>query len=371
MKSKPYLNIQIIASFSIVILLSSCQGVKPSSSQATPNNISSVLVTQTRQHSPTKTYSIKPTTTRRITTPMPTITPIASPTLYELNEIAFTGTGEDRYNDEIYLVYPNSLRLVNLTQNPAADFMPAWSPDGSRIAFISSRNNQSLQIYVMNADGSEVQQITNSDLIPLHRPSWSPDGKRIVFDAQNPDGTDGIFIVDLDNREITNLINDQSHNLDPDWSPDGTQIAFSSDRDGLNEYDFDIYTLDLSTNNVHRLTKELAREAQPDWSPDGSQIAFSRFSENRAPYICIINPDGSNLKELLSVNTEEGGTSAAWSGDGTRIAFQDLRAIENGPILDWLNSVFIDSIYVMNSDGTSTVRLTFGDVLAQYPDWRP
>jgi TolB protein len=369
MKKNLYLLITIF--LCSLLWMASCRDGSPLSSPAMTTSVSTLSIKETVEPTGNMTNDIQPSPTWPITTPTLTRTPFLSQTPDDLNVIAFTGTGEDRENQEIYLVNENSLRLVNLTQNPAADFMPAWSPDGSQIAFISSRNNESMQIYIMSADGSEVKQITDTDLIPLHKPSWSPDGKRIVFDAKNQDGFGSISIVDLNSFEITSLVDEASDNLVPNWSPDGKQIAFISNRDGSNEGDFHIYLLDILTNEIHRLTDDIASDTSPEWSPDGKYIAFSRDTSARAPYICIMSPDGLNLKELLSGNREIGGDFPSWSGDGRMIAFQDLRPIDSGLILEWLNSVYIYSIFIMNSDGSGTERLTFGNIFAQYPDWRP
>ena len=363
----------IYITLGIILLVSSCQGKKPTITQTNMYTTPTVRLIETMQPSLTPKRSIQPTTTCIVSAMASTTTPLISPTSDNQNVIAFTGTGEDPFNSEIYLVFLNNNKSINLTQNKAGDIMPAWSPDGTRIAFISNRNSDNLQLYIMYADGSEIQQITDGNLRPLHRPSWSPDGSKIVFDAIKPDDTDGIFIVNLINKDIITLINSSFHNMYPSWSPDGTQIAFSSDRDSTTAYQFNIYTLIISTNEVHRLTSVPETDIEPDWSPDGSKIAFSRYINNW-PYIYIMDQDGLNVEMINPekiTKDQEGGGTPTWSGDGTKLAYSNTVPIENGPILSWINTVWIDSIFVMNSDGSGSTRLTFGNLVATHPDWRP
>jgi Tol biopolymer transport system component len=365
--------IDLISLMMYLLSLAGCQRSNITLVQTSPTPSPMVVRTGTIQPSSTLISTIKPIITNPTATRAFTATPLISSTMAKPNVIAFTGTGDDPNNEDIYIINLNNLKLVNITQNPAADMMPAWSPDGTKIAFISSRNNNNLQLFIMNPDGSGAQQITTGEPLPLHRPSWSPDGLKIAFDAQNPDNSVGIYVVNVNTKILTTLINDSSDNFNPAWSPDGTKIAFSSNRAGPGVYDVHLYVLDLVTNHIKQLTNDQERDWSPDWSPNGNQIAFTRFI-NGWPYLYLINADGSDLREIIpaKINADqEGGGNPSWSGDGSMIAFQDSVPIEEGPILKWLNSVWISSIFIINSDGSGTIRLTSGNVFAEYPDWRP
>jgi Tol biopolymer transport system component len=137
------------------------------------------------------------------------------------------------------------------------DIDPTWSPDGMRIAFASSRNG-SRQLYVMDSDGSEVDQLTDLNNMG-GRSSWSPDGTKIAF-YRGPEGDHNIYIVDVNTKEVTRLTSG-GDNLGPSWSPDGNWIAFTSFRDGNNE----IYIIHPDGKGLTRLTDSPTSDWQPRW----------------------------------------------------------------------------------------------------------
>jgi Tol biopolymer transport system component len=137
------------------------------------------------------------------------------------------------------------------------DIDPTWSPDGSMIAFASSRAGQR-QLFVMNADGSNVRQVTDLNNMG-GRSSWSPDGTRLAF-YRGPAGDHNIYIINLDGTGLVRLT-DGGDNLGPSWSPDGNWIAFTSFRDGNNE----IYLVHPDGTGLTRLTENTISDWQPRW----------------------------------------------------------------------------------------------------------
>ena len=123
--------------------------------------------------------------------------------------------------------------VTSLTYHSRSDYSPAWSPDGQRIAFVSFRDGN-YEIYVMNADGSEITRLTDTSRYAARvfdgSPAWSPDGQRIAFQSDR-DGNYEIYVMYADGSAPTRLT-DGSDNGNPVWSPDGQRIAFTSDRDG-------------------------------------------------------------------------------------------------------------------------------------------
>ncbi len=137
------------------------------------------------------------------------------------------------------------------------DIDPTWSPDGTRIAFASSRAG-ARQLFVMDADGSNIRQIT--DLSDMGgRSAWSPDGTRLAF-YRGEFGNRNIYVINVDGKGLVQLTNG-GDNLGPSWSPDGNWIAFTSFRDGNNE----IYIMHPDGTGVTRLTNNRISDWQPRW----------------------------------------------------------------------------------------------------------
>ncbi len=173
-----------------------------------------------------------------------------------------------------------------LTQNAVADSNPAWSPDGSRLAFTSARDGGN-DIYVMDADGGNVQRLTNDGV--NYQPTWSPDGSHIAFVKEGSFGTD-IYVMAADGSGpvgITGLVNCS----EPAWSPTGARILFVIG--GLFEQTRDIYVMNSDGSAPDRLTSSSGWEAGPTWDPSGNRIAYLR----RDP------PPGGSLGTGFTVHT--------------------------------------------------------------------
>ncbi len=163
-------------------------------------------------------------------------------------------------NVEIYVMNADGSGQKNLTNNPAIDKNPAWSPDGKKIAFDSYRDGNQ-DIYVMNADGSGQKNLTN-DLINGGYPAWSPDGKKIAFDSYR-DGNWEIYVMNADGSGQKRLTNNPADDNFPSWSPDGKKIAFMSDRDG----NLEIIVMNADGSGLENLTNNPADDGYPSWSP--------------------------------------------------------------------------------------------------------
>ncbi|HNO93573.1 MAG TPA: hypothetical protein PKJ84_05350, partial [Anaerolineales bacterium] len=137
------------------------------------------------------------------------------------------------------------------------DIDPSWSPDGSMISFASSRAG-ARQLFVMNADGSNIRQVT--DLKDMGgRNTWSPDGTKLAF-YRGPQGDRNIYVINVDGTGLVKLT-DGGDNLGPSWSPDGNWIVFTSFRDGNNE----LYIIHPDGTGLTRLTNSTISDWQPRW----------------------------------------------------------------------------------------------------------
>ncbi len=164
--------------------------------------------------------------------------------------VIFTKNG-----DGLWLMRPDGRNPHRLTNRDDID--PTWSSDGSMIAFASSRAG-ARQLFVMNADGTNIRQVTNLDFMG-GRSSFSPDGTKIAF-YRGPSGDRDIYIINIDGTGLVQLT-DGGDNLGPSWSPDGNWIAFTSFRDGNNE----IYIIHPDGTGLTRLTNRPISDWQPRW----------------------------------------------------------------------------------------------------------
>ena len=132
------------------------------------------------------------------------------------------------------------------------------TPTG-KIAFDSDRDGN-LEIYMMNADGTGQTRLTNDSAYDSF-PAWSPDGSRIAFGADRGEGRPNIYVMSADGVGQTGLTTDPAQDGVPAWSPDGSKIAFLSNRDG----NWDIYVMNADGTGQTRLTTNLAGEFRPTW----------------------------------------------------------------------------------------------------------
>jgi len=197
--------------------------------------------------------------TRLTNNTAPGLTPAFSP---DGTQIAFSSSGQELVREQIYVMDADGQNQINLTNNSAYNFDPAFSPDGTKIAFTNSEQELGPEeVYVMDADGQNQTNLTNN-AADDYGPAFSPDGTKIAFISRR-DGNYEIYVMDADGQNQTNLTNNAALDLDPAFSPDGTKIAFTSSRDGNS----DIYVMDADGQNQTRLTNNAAVDGNPDWGP--------------------------------------------------------------------------------------------------------
>ena len=131
------------------------------------------------------------------------------------SKIAFTMI--ENSNHEIFTVCPDGSQLSKLTDDPAEDIQPAWSPDGKQLMWESYRDDN-MEIYVANLDGSGLRNVSRDSTADDHGAAWSPWGRRIVFFSNRDDGWD-LYALDLETGERTNLTMSEAQEQWPSWGP--------------------------------------------------------------------------------------------------------------------------------------------------------
>lgn len=178
-------------------------------------------------------------------------------------QIAFVANQAGPRDDDIIVMNADGSDMRRLTDNPGIDTQPDWSPDGSRIVFASQRDPEFFtQIYVMDAAGGNVTALTASPPAIASGPRWSPDGAQIAYTVRDNAGDLQVWMMDADGsnpRPVT-------QGAVPVWSPDGRALAFNRtvDPDAFDRQ-VEIFVIDLATGNTARLTDHRAADLVSDW----------------------------------------------------------------------------------------------------------
>src|SRR2546428_928433 len=274
-------------------------------------------------------------------------------------------SGNPPCNTEIYTMNADGTAVTRLTNNPAADSEPAWSPDGTKIAFVSNRDPSNphcddfsipcnTEIYVMNADGTGQTRLTYTIDQAEHQPTWTPDGKKITFASlafcDSSACSEDLATINADGTGETgqpggeNAGAEQSAS-EPAWSPNGQKLA-----DQVYDWGGFTFGCQLGCGKLYTINADGTDPAPfwgpgnpppdfPSWSPDGRTIAFTTYDFGPGR-IAKLNLDRTGGAFLAS------GDNPAWAPDGTKIAFTS-----------YANNYRIS---VMNADGSGATALTNG-----------
>ncbi len=270
--------------------------------------------------------------------------------------IVFTSTRDG--NAEIYVMNADGSGQTRLTNDPAGDGAPAFSADGTKIVFASSRDvdpfygYKNAELYVMSAEGSGVTRLT-ADYNPDLAPTFSPDGTQIAFSRGSIPKhlflmrTDGSHVSNLTPAPLPGALNYTF--TDPSFAPDGSRVAYTNSNKHFAHVA--VIAPDGTGDTVFR---ETSYGHDPSFSPSGATIAFTRGYLYDSLGIAIMNADGSGEAPVAGTTALD--SQPAYSPDGRRIAFTSTR---DGDA----------DIYTMAADGSDPVRLTTAAGADSEPDW--
>jgi Tol biopolymer transport system component len=250
---------------------------------------------------------------------------------------------------------------------------PAWSQDGKRIVFESTRDGPDADIFVMNADGTGVVQLTRNGYSES-TPVFTPDGASIVF-ASEQDGNLDVFIMRADGSGLRNLTRHPGADGHPRVSPDGKRIYFNSNRTSDpatfargtmdREHNHEIFSMSPDGGDVRQVTNLPDWDTYPAVSPDGRELLWRRIAptggkseSGRNSEVFWMDLATGEMRNVTAHQAYDGWP--AWSPDGRRIAFASNRANAEFEAFD---------IYVAERDGSNAARVTFGDGVDGRGSW--
>jgi TolB protein len=288
---------------------------------------------------------------------IPTVTPPAA----ETGLIVF-GRSTDENTGQIYVMTANGTGEVLVSGNVVGAGQPVWSPAGTRIAFIGGSDAAATTIYVVDADGQNLSAVA-SDFAGVRDPQWSPDGTQIVFAASavaaGLDGRMDLYVVNADGTGLKNLSNTPDiDETTPVWSPDGGQIAFTSTQEG----NADVIVTDAGGFSATIIAATNAIEIKPAWSPDGESIAYYATNDDGVA-LMIADALGASATQIGQIDDRRSNSYApAFSPDGERIAYSTVSSLADSATSE---------LFSVRADGTDPIQYTADGAIALAPSWSP
>ncbi|HUO56104.1 MAG TPA: hypothetical protein VMU27_01570 [Candidatus Paceibacterota bacterium] len=238
-------------------------------------------------------------------------------------KIAFQRTEDGA---SIYVISSDGSNLQRISQsNPSSDVRPSWSPDGTEILYnrVTNLNGKPPPItdtMLMNADGSDAHVILPANGDFNVEPRFSPDGKKIAFMSYQGHTYFQLYTMNADGTDLTQITSDPSNHGDPVWSPDGTRIIFGSDKEGGGK--LNLFTINPDGSNEQQITHFLPPYEAGDasYSPDGKYIAFEvdvggdkQSNPNVPAQVWIVRSEGSGSPWSTGAACASVGCAPRWS----------------------------------------------------------
>lgn len=248
---------------------------------------------------------------------------------------------------EIYVSDFDGNNPIPVTRDQSINLSPAWSSDGTQLAYVSYKEGNA-KVYAVNLMTGVHRLVAGHPGINI-APAWRPGTNQLAV-TLSKGGNPDIYLIGSSGELMQRLVQSWGINVSPAWSPDGRKLAYVSNEPGTPQ----VYVLDVSTGQKRRITFSGNYNTSPSWSPKGDWIAYSGAVGGRHN-IFIIRPEGGDNRQLT--HGEGDNESPTWSPDGRMLAFSSTR--QGGA-----------AIWVMMSNGTGARRITRGGG-QEMPDWSP
>ncbi|HLF87627.1 MAG TPA: hypothetical protein VI451_01665, partial [Anaerolineales bacterium] len=259
---------------------------------------------------------------------------------------------------QLFIINADGTDLRQLTDIAAGACQPDWSPE-DWIVFISPCSEEKDEypgsnLWLIHADGSGLEQLTTS-IHGDYDPDWSPDGTQIVFTSLRS-GNAQIYLLTLADRSIEALTSVGIKNIHPSFSTDGTRLTFISTRNGP----FQVWTMNSDGSEQKRLSRsgEL-KDLWPVFSLNGEDIIFTQRQASGFPRLVVVLVSGDGFGESILVDSQIPRRAAAVSPDGLWVVYETWPFGEN------------HDIYRMTSEGEQITQVTTSPNFDFDPDWRP
>lgn len=295
----------------------------------------------------TPTVTVTATATATTTaSPTTTATFTATPQPLDLSQTHIVFTCYVNGFDQVCMMNADGSNIQQLTSSFGTSWYATITQPGDQIVYSSMKSGQ-FEIYLMSTDGTEETRLTEGG--DGYAPMLSPDGRQVVFAAKQQNLDQDIYVMNVDGSSLTRLTSAGGDDQDPVWSPDGRQILFSSDRSGQRN----LWLMNADGSGAYQLTETGAR-GRSDWSPDGRYIAYYAGPRG-GEEIYIITSEGRDMRQLTFGGSNKG---PSFSPDSQWIAYASE--------VDGDNEIFIIRI-----DGTENQQLTFNSRPDYQPRWGP
>ena len=287
----------------------------------------------------------------------------------------------------IWTINPDGTGATQLTHHGTniQDWWPVESPDGRRIAFTrylrTDKTPGSQALYIMNADGSNLQRLsTGGNGTDDNLADFSPDGTKIAFVSDRTDPNISvcrttpiggfacnwqIYVMNADGTNQQRLTTEPAADTYPEFSPDGTKILFDSTRSGSSA----VYTMHSDGTHIQQLTADTLGAGDSNWSPDGAKVTFVFQFEANDNEIFTMNTDGTGVKQLTSYGNHPT-LEPEYSPDGTVILFGLFGVVSNADHGCCGNA---DLVVMSSVDGSGKTNITnmAPAIDSETPDWGP